>query len=90
MPICELCGREVQKTSRHHLLPKDEGGRYTQTANLCQPCHSTIHNIFTNKELAKKFTSLTALKESEEMQSYLEWIKNKKIEKLTFRKKKYK
>ena len=75
--ICELCNRQVDAVTRHHLLPKQEGGRYSETVDLCQPCHSTIHRTFTNRELARGFTSVQALQQAEPLQKYLTWIKNK-------------
>ncbi|QMU29480.1 HNH endonuclease [Adhaeribacter radiodurans] len=75
--ICELCNREVDAVTRHHLLPKQEGGRYSDTVDLCQPCHSTIHRTFSNRELARGFTSVQALQQAEPLQKYLDWIKNK-------------
>ncbi|MDQ3292688.1 MAG: HNH endonuclease [Bacteroidota bacterium] len=76
--ICQLCNREVDVVTRHHLLPKEEGGRYSETVDLCQPCHSTIHRTFTNRELAREFTSVQALQQAEPLKKYLDWIKNKK------------
>ncbi|RDC65191.1 HNH endonuclease [Adhaeribacter pallidiroseus] len=75
--ICELCNRQVDAVTRHHLLPKQEGGRYSETVDLCQPCHSTIHRTFTNRELARGFASVQALQQAEPLQKYLNWIKNK-------------
>lgn len=82
MAYCELCEREVVRTSKHHLLPKQKGGRHTQTVDLCQPCHSTIHRTFTNAELARSFTTIEALREAEKMLVYLEWISKRRVERL--------
>lgn len=76
--ICQLCNREVDAVTRHHLLPKQEGGRYSETVDLCQPCLSTIHRTFSNRELARGFTSVQALQQAGPLQNYLNWIKNKK------------
>ncbi len=84
MPLCELCEREVKQTSKHHLVPKQKGGKYGPTVDLCQPCHKTIHNTFSNKELASHFHTLDALKTAEELQKYLEWIRKRSIERLNF------
>ncbi len=84
MPICELCEREVKRTSKHHLLPKSKGGKHTKTVALCQPCHSSIHHHIDNKTLAKQYTDLQTLKNAEELQVYLEWIKKRNVEKLNF------
>ncbi|MEJ7658998.1 MAG: hypothetical protein WKG07_04920 [Hymenobacter sp.] len=45
----------MQHTSRHHLVPREEGGRYGDTADLCQPCHSSVHRFLTNRELARRY-----------------------------------
>lgn len=84
MARCNLCEREVNHTSKHHLLPKSQGGKHTQTVDLCQPCHKTIHKTFKNKVLAKKYTTVDNLKQSPDLQAYLDWIKKRNIEKLKF------
>lgn len=40
MEKCELCEREVESISKYHLIPKQKGGKYEPTADLCQPCHT--------------------------------------------------
>ncbi|GEO02708.1 hypothetical protein AAE02nite_03720 [Adhaeribacter aerolatus] len=80
MARCGLCNRDVSFVTRHHLLPKQEGGKHTETVNLCQPCHSTIHLNFTNQELARGFRSISALQEAEPLQKYLRWIRNKNVD----------
>ncbi|MDQ3072135.1 MAG: HNH endonuclease [Bacteroidota bacterium] len=79
-PLCELCDRTVQSTRRHHLTPLQKGGKHTPTVNLCQPCHATIHSLFTNTELAREFNTVPQLKEAERLESYLKWIRNKTLE----------
>ncbi|WP_276497396.1 HNH endonuclease [Pontibacter litorisediminis] len=83
--VCELCGREVQHLSRHHLVPREEGGRYGATADLCQPCHSTLHLTFSNRELAQVYNSIPALQQAEPLQKYLKWVRGKRIEKISNR-----
>lgn len=83
--ICELCGREVQTLSRHHLVPREEGGRYGATAELCQPCHSTLHLTFSNRELATLYNSIPALQQAEDLQKYLKWVRGKRIERIANR-----
>ncbi|GHA54162.1 restriction endonuclease [Pontibacter akesuensis] len=83
--VCELCEREVLSLSRHHLVPREEGGRYGAVADLCQPCHSTLHLTFDNKELALLYNSIPALKQAEPLQKYLNWVRSKRIEKLSNR-----
>lgn len=83
--LCELCNREVQSLSRHHLVPREEGGRYGATAELCQPCHSTIHLTLSNQELAQNYNTIDALQKAEPLQKYLKWVKNKRIERIANR-----
>lgn len=83
--VCELCEREVQQVSRHHLVPREEGGRYGETADLCQPCHSTLHLTFSNRELAVMYNSIPALQEAEPLQKYLKWVKTKRLERISNR-----
>lgn len=83
--ICELCCRQVESLSRHHLVPKEEGGKYGPTAELCQPCHSTIHLLLDNRELAKNYNSIPALQAAEPLQKYLRWVRNKRIGRISNR-----
>lgn len=82
---CELCGRSVLHVSRHHLVPREEGGRYGATADLCQPCHSTLHYTFSNRELAQVYNTIPALQQAEPLQKYLKWVSNKRIDKIANR-----
>lgn len=82
---CALCEREVQRTSRHHLVPREEGGRHGPTADLCQPCHSTIHALLDNKALARRYASIEQLRTAEELQKYLHWIRRSRVERISNR-----
>ena len=67
-PRCGLCEREVAVTSRHHLVPREEGGRYGPTVELCQPCHSSVHRFLSNRALARTYATVEALRSAEELQ----------------------
>ncbi|SDY05239.1 restriction endonuclease [Hymenobacter psychrophilus] len=82
---CALCEREVQRTSRHHLVPREEGGRHGPTADLCQPCHSTIHLLLDNKALARRYASIEQLRTAQELQKYLHWIRRSRVERISNR-----
>ncbi|WP_084444591.1 HNH endonuclease [Hymenobacter roseosalivarius] len=84
---CELCERQVRFVSRHHLIPREEGGRHGPTVALCQPCHSTVHLLLTNRELAKKYASVEELRRAEELQKYLHWVRRSRIEHISNRRK---
>jgi 5-methylcytosine-specific restriction enzyme A len=82
---CALCEREVLNLSLHHLVPREEGGRFSEKVPLCQPCHTTLHLTFTNRELARHYNTIPALQQAEPLQKYLNWIRTKKIEKISNR-----
>jgi len=79
---CGLCEREVQQTSRHHLVPREEGGRHGDVVDLCQPCHSSVHRFLTNRELARQYATVEALRGAEELQGYLSWVKKQRVERI--------
>jgi len=79
---CGLCERPVQQTSRHHLVPREEGGRHGETVDLCQPCHSSVHRFLSNRELAQQYPTVAALRAAEPLQGYLSWIRKNKVEKI--------
>ncbi len=82
---CGLCEREVQHTSRHHLVPREEGGRYGPVVDLCQPCHSTVHLLLTNRELARRYNTVESLRGAEELQKYLHWVRRNRVERISNR-----
>ena len=84
-PCCGLCEREVQATSRHHLVPREEGGKLGPTVDLCQPCHSSVHRFLSNRDLARRYSSVEALRTAEELQAYLQWIRKQRVERISNR-----
>lgn len=84
---CALCERNVCMVSYHHLIPKQKGGKHTDTVALCQPCHTTLHLTFTNQQLAKEYNTIDKLRSAEPLQKYLNWIQGKRIEKLSNKRK---
>ena len=84
-PRCGLCERAVQATSRHHLVPREEGGRHGPTVELCQPCHSSVHRFVSNRDLARRYPTVEALRAAEELQTYLRWIRRQRVERITNR-----
>lgn len=75
---CALCGRELGgKTSMHHLIPKSKGGKYTDTIELHQICHSKIHDVFTETQLLRNYNTIAKLLAHEEMAKFVEWLQGK-------------
>lgn len=74
--ICELCNRSVSIITKHHLIPLEKGGKKLDTIHLCPTCHTAIHSLFTNRELASRFNSLERIKNDYKIVKYLKFIEN--------------
>ncbi len=75
---CPLCGRPLlagKSVDEHHLLPKSEGGRETHTVHRI--CHRKIHATFTEKELARSYSTWEALRAHEDMAAFIVWVQKK-------------
>ena len=75
MSLCELCGRRDVDTTVHHLLPKENGGTFGPTADLCIPCHKQIHALYTNDEIASRLTTLEDLRRDEQLSRFIKWLR---------------
>lgn len=74
--ICELCRREgIKKVTEHHLIPREQGGKYGAIAMLCDDCHRQIHALYTNKELAALFYTVERLESDEKVAKYLNYVR---------------
>lgn len=70
---CELCKRENQELTFHHLVPKKTHKKsYVQKLHsdkdlntfgidICKPCHKAIHIMIDHKELAMNHYTLDLL-----------------------------
>lgn len=87
--VCELCGREGVRLTRHHLIPKtrhsnkrnkrnfDREDVKTRIAWFCRPCHTHAHCILTEKQMEYEFNTLAALAAHPEIQKFAQWIAKK-------------
>jgi 5-methylcytosine-specific restriction enzyme A len=82
MDTYELCEREEVETTVHHLLPKEMGGTFEATANLCIPCHKQVHSLYTNAEIAARLTTIPELKEDAQLFRFIKWIRKQPPTKL--------
>jgi hypothetical protein len=75
--VCPVCERVIpdDQMDAHHLVPKSKGGK--QTVSLHRICHDQIHAIFTDAQLAKKFSTIEAILEDPAVLTFVAWIKNK-------------
>lgn len=80
---CTLCLREEVETTVHHLTPREMGGAFLATANLCIPCHKQIHALYTNEELALRLHTIPLLQDDPQIKKYLAWIKKQPSSKLS-------
>ncbi|WP_083446352.1 HNH endonuclease [Priestia koreensis] len=72
---CALCGREEVETTVHHLTPKEKGGTFEPTADLCIPCHKQIHALYTNEELAVRLNTIEDLRKDPKIWAFVKWIR---------------
>lgn len=82
MNTCELCDRSDVETTIHHLIPKEMGGTFGATANLCIPCHKQIHALYTNDELAARLSTLQDLRKDPQLAKFIKWIQKQPSTKL--------
>ena len=79
---CELCERDMDALTAHHLIPKQNTKRKNEdpgpTIDICSACHRQIHSLFDNKHLAQELNTLEKLKNDAQMQKFVAWVKKQK------------
>ena len=79
---CQLCDRDLDKLTIHHLIPRQTVKRKQappgETIDICSACHRQIHTLFSNKELAKNLNTIKKLQDEPKMQKFLTWIRKQK------------
>lgn len=72
-----MCERVIPEDQRdeHHLVPKSKGGK--KTVLLHRICHDQIHSIFTDAQLAKKFSTIETIVEDPAVRTFVTWVRNK-------------
>ncbi|KAF2717634.1 hypothetical protein K431DRAFT_232622 [Polychaeton citri CBS 116435] len=82
---CEICQREHLPLTYHHLIPRQVHEKAVKrgwarewelqkVAWLCRACHSYVHRIASNEELARELNSVDALLEREDVQKFAQWM----------------
>ena len=86
---CELCTRNELPLTRHHLIPRSRHNKARTQRNfsreemkadiamLCRPCHSQIHKLFDNHELASFYHTIERLQTHSEVQKFISWVKKR-------------
>lgn len=75
---CQLCDREMDSLTVHHLIPRQAVKRKKAeagpTADICHACHRQIHKLFDNNYLALHLNTIDKLKSEPNMQRFLAWV----------------
>jgi len=77
--VCPLCERKIPDKcgNRHHLVPKLKGGTLCPTEMMHVICHSKLHSIFTEGELARDYNTVDKLLENEEIAKFVKWVQKR-------------
>ena len=74
---CPICTRltPYMYQERHHLVPKCKKGK--NYIIVCKDCGDQIHQLFTVKDLSKKYNTLQKLLEQQKIQNWIDWVRTK-------------
>ncbi|MBM3979222.1 MAG: HNH endonuclease [Planctomycetes bacterium] len=79
---CALCGRgfpSAARLTKHHCLPKSEGGTSDHVELICSPCHGMIHATFTNGTLARSYATIADLRAAPELAAFIKWVRKQPV-----------
>jgi 5-methylcytosine-specific restriction endonuclease McrA len=82
--LCPLCGREMvagHTLNEHHLVPRSYGG--TERYIMHRVCHSKIHSVFSEAELAYVYNTFEKLREQPAIRSFVKWVRKQNPEHMT-------
>ncbi|EAW08079.1 uncharacterized protein ACLA_028040 [Aspergillus clavatus NRRL 1] len=82
---CEICERDWIPLSYHHLIPRGvhakvlkkgwhEEWMLNSVAWLCRACHSFVHRMASNEELAREYYTVDRILEREDVQDWARWV----------------
>ena len=66
---------EGPSVDRHHFLPRTEGGR--AVAPVHRICHRKLHTLWTERELARFYSTPEAIRGHPEIQRFVRWLRGK-------------
>ena len=75
---CELCERDVERVTVHHLVPRARGGNHGPTALLCPTCHRQVHAMFSVTTLAEEMYSVKLLRSNPRVADFLRWMRKQR------------
>ncbi|PYH82146.1 hypothetical protein BO82DRAFT_374253 [Aspergillus uvarum CBS 121591] len=82
---CEICGRDWIPLSYHHLIPRSVHAKVLKkgwhpewmlnsVAWLCRACHSFVHRMAGNEELAREWFTVDRICEREDVRVWAAWV----------------
>ncbi|KAL4880035.1 hypothetical protein BJY04DRAFT_85432 [Aspergillus karnatakaensis] len=82
---CEICERDWIPLSYHHLIPRGvhekvmkkgwhDEWMLNSVAWLCRACHSFVHRMAGNEELAREWFTVERILEREDVQDWARWV----------------
>jgi hypothetical protein len=74
---CSLCGRPFGRSqlTRHHCLPRQQGGTQEDVELLCPQCHGMVHATYTNRTLAARYPTIAELRQAPELAPFIGWVR---------------
>ena len=76
-PICPFCLRPISEDapqSHHRPVPRAQGGKGCPTVLLHPVCHKESHATPSETELARKLTTVDALRAHPRLTTFLQWV----------------
>ena len=85
LTACEICDRDWVPMTYHHLIPKavhakalkrgwHEEKELNSVAWLCRACHSFVHRMASNEDLAKEWYTVERICDREDVQKWAMWV----------------
>jgi hypothetical protein len=82
---CEICERTWVPLTYHHLIPKAVHAKVLKrgwhpkeklndVAWICRACHSFVHGVCTNEELARDWWSIELLMNRDDLRAFADWV----------------
>ena len=86
---CGLCERPFLRPqlTKHHCLPREEGGTSDHVALICRQCHGMVHATYTNRTLAATYPTIAELRRAPELEKYIRWVRRQPATRRTRNKK---
>ncbi|KAK5057702.1 hypothetical protein LTR84_011703 [Exophiala bonariae] len=83
---CEICERDWVPMTYHHLIPRQihakvlkrgwhEEQQLNSVAWLCRACHTFVHRMASNEELAREWYTIDRICEREDVQKWAQWVR---------------